>query len=247
MLKIKSEDLRREKMVKRKRNTTKLEIVQVALKMFLERGYTNTSAKAICEELGISTGNLTYYFPTKEHILAVLVELLGDFQWKMIEKETDEGYSSLLSLCLELTAMAAICEESEIGKDFYLSAYTHPMTLSIIRDNDAEKAKRVFQEYCTDWQEVNYREAEMLVSGIEFATMIPTERSAPLSVRIAGALNAIMMIYNVPEEIRKKKIDKVLAMDYLSIGKKVLEAFITYTEQATEAALEEVLKTKTRK
>ena len=56
-----------------------------------------------------------------------------------------------------------------------------------------------------------------------------------------------MMIYNVPEEIRKKKIDKVLAMDYLSIGKKVLEAFITYTEQATEAALEEVLKTKTRK
>ena len=152
-------------MVKRKRNTTKLEIVQVALKMFLERGYTNTSAKAICEELGISTGNLTYYFPTTEHILAVLVELLGDFQWKMIEKETDEGYSSLLSLCLELTAMAAICEESEIGKDFYLSAYTHPMTLSIIRDNDAEKAKRVFQEYCRDWQEVNYREAEMLVSG----------------------------------------------------------------------------------
>lgn len=228
-------------MVMRRKNTTRLEIIQVALKMFLERGYTNTSAKAICQELGISTGNLTYYFPTKEHILAVLVELLCDFQWKMIEKETDEGYSSLLSLCLELTAMTAICEESAIGKDFYLSAYTHPITLSIIRDNDAKKAKRVFGEYCKNWKDVNYREAEMLVSGIEFATMMPTERSAPLNVRIAGALGAIMMIYNVPEDIRRKKIDKVLAMDYLAIGKKVLSEFIKYTEEATEAALEAVL------
>ncbi|MBQ3220506.1 MAG: TetR/AcrR family transcriptional regulator [Clostridia bacterium] len=225
----------------RRKNTTRLEIIQVALKMFLERGYTNTSAKAICQELGISTGNLTYYFPTKEHILAVLVELLCDFQWKMIEKETDEGYSSLLSLCLELTAMTAICEESAIGKDFYLSAYTHPITLSIIRDNDAKKAKRVFGEYCKNWKDVNYREAEMLVSGIEFATMMPTERSAPLNVRIAGALGAIMMIYNVPEDIRRKKIDKVLAMDYLAIGKKVLSEFIKYTEEATESALEAVL------
>lgn len=229
-------------MGRRSKNTTKLEIIQVALKMFLEKGYTNTSAKAICGELGISTGNLTYYFPTKEHILAVLVELLCDFQWKMIEKETDEGYSSLLSLCLELTAMTAICEESAIGKDFYLSAYTHPITLAIIRDNDAKKAKQVFGEYCKDWQEVNYREAEMLVSGIEFATMMPTERSAPVNVRIAGALGAIMMIYNVPADIRRKKIDKVLAMDYLAIGKKVLSEFIKYTEQATESALEEVLK-----
>lgn len=228
-------------MVMRRKNTTRLEIIQVALKMFLERGYTNTSAKAICQELGISTGNLTYYFPTKEHILAVLVELLCDFQWKMIEKETDEGYSSLLSLCLELTAMTAICEESAVGKDFYLSAYTHPITLSIIRDNDAKKAKRVFGEYCKNWKDVNYREAEMLVSGIEFATMMPTERSAPLNVRIAGALGAIMMIYNVPEDIRRKKIDKVLAMDYLAIGKKVLSEFIKYTEEATESALEEVL------
>lgn len=231
-------------MVTRRANTTRLEIIQVALKMFLERGYDKTSAKAICQELGISTGNLTYYFPTKEHILAILVEMLCEFQRKMIEQETGEGYSSLLSLCLELTAMAAICEESEIGKDFYLAAYTHPKTLTIIRDNDAKKAKDIFGVYCEGWTEVNYREAEMLVSGIEFATMMPTEKSAPLDVRIAGALDAIMMIYNVPKEVRERKIQKVLAMDYLEIGKKVLAAFIAYTEDATEQAIEDLLAAK---
>ena len=229
-------------MARRRVNTTKLEIIQVALKMFLENGYSATTAKKICDALDISTGNLTYYFPTKEDILAVLVELLGEFQWKMIEEEANEGYSSLLSLCLELTAMAAICEESEIGKDFYFSSYTNSKTLTIIRDNDARKAKQIFAQYCPDWTDVNYREAEMLVSGIEFATMMPTARSAPLDVRIAGALNAIMMIYNVPEDVRKLKIQKVLAMDYLKIGKKVLSAFIQYAEEATENAIEEKIR-----
>ncbi|MBQ7339352.1 MAG: TetR/AcrR family transcriptional regulator [Clostridia bacterium] len=224
--------------MERKNNTTKLKILQVALKMFLREGYASTSAKAICEKLKISTGNMTYYFHTKEDVLAVLVEMLCDFQWKMMEKEMGEGYSPLLAFCMELTSMAAICENSEVGKEFYLTAYTHPKTLTIIRDNDARKAKNVFGEYCTDWTDVNYREAEMLVSGIEFATMMPTEKSAPLDVRIAGALDAIMSIYNVPKEMRDNKIEKVLNMDYLKIGKKVLKKFIKYTESATEHALE---------
>ena len=221
-------------MVRRKKNTTRLEIVQAATRMFLEKGVSNTTQKAISDELDISTGNLTYYFPTKEHILAVLVEMLCEFQWKIMERETDEGLSSLLAMCLELTAIASICEENEIGKEFYISTYTHPLTLSIIRDNDAAKAKLVFGEYCKDWTDVNYREAEMLVSGIEFATIMPTEKSAPLDMRIAGALNAIMMIYNVPKDIRDMKIKKVLAMDYRAIGRKILAEFKQYVEETVQ-------------
>ena len=40
-----------------------------------------------------------------------------------------------------------------------------------------------------------------------------------------------MMIYNVPEEIRKIKIDKVLAMDYRSIGKRIFNEFKEYVEK----------------
>ena len=219
-------------MVKKRESSTKSEIIKVALKMFLEKGYSNTTAKAICDELRISTGNLTYHFPTKEHILAVLVKMLCDFQWKVMERETNEGYSSLLAFCLELTAIASICEDSEIGKEFYISSYTHPITLEIIRDSDVEKAKRVFGSYCKKWEDVNYREAEMLVSGIEFATIMPTAKSAPLGVRIQGALNAIMMIYNVPEKLRLVKIKKVLAMDYREIGKNILSDFKKYVEES---------------
>lgn len=230
-------------MARRRRvNTTKIEIVQTATRMFLERGYTETSLKAICDELDISTGNLTFYFPTKEHLLALLVKMLCRYQWEMMEQAADEGKTSLMALCLELTAMAASCEESEIAKDFYLSTYTHPMTLDIIRKNDTEKARQVFgKEYCSTWKDQNFREAELLVSGIEYATMMTTESSADLDVRIAGAIGAVMLIYNVPEEIRKMKINKVLATDYRGLGRQILRGFIEYTEGLDEEDLEALI------
>ncbi len=228
-------------MARRHVNTTKLEIVQTATKMFLEKGYANTSAKAICDELGISTGNLTFHFATKEHLLAVLVEMVCDFQWGLMEQAADEGKSSLLALCLELTAMAVVCEENEIGRDFYISAYTHPLTLDIIRKNDAKKALLVFGEYCPDWKELNYKEAEVLVSGIEYATLMTTESSAPLDARIAGALGGIMMMHNVPEDMRRKKIDKVLSMDYRAVGRKMLKDFVRYVDSFTEEEFEKYI------
>ena len=209
--------------------------------MFLERGYSATSIKAISEEINISAGNLTFHFPTKEHMLSVLVEMLCEFQWSMMEHAADEGNSSLLAQCLELTAMAVICEESEIGRDFYISAYTHPTPLNIIRRNDAEKARAVFGEYCSDWSDIKFREAETLVSGIEYATMMKTSGSAPLDVRIAGAVGAILLIYGVPEEIRERKIQKVLATDYRALGRRVLEEFKDYVNGFDESAFEQVL------
>jgi len=222
-------------------NATKLEIIKVALRMFLEKGYTKTSAKSICDELNISTGNLTFHFPTKEHLLSVLVELLCDFQWQIMEKETNEGKTSLMALCLEFTSIAAICEMDSLERDFYIAAYTHPMTLDIIRRNDAIKTKKVFSKYCKDWNEINYIEAETLVSGIEYATMKTTASSAPLDVRIAGALRAIMMIYNVPEEKYKEKIKKVLDMDYRGFSKNILQNFKKYIECIDEEIIENIL------
>ena len=72
---------------------TKAEIVQVATRLFLQNGYTATSAKSVCDELQMSKGNLTFHYPTKEHLLAVLVEMLCSFQWEMMDREANEGYS----------------------------------------------------------------------------------------------------------------------------------------------------------
>ena len=211
--------------------STKNKILRVSTTMFLEVGYSKTSPQMIAKELKVSTGNLTYYYPTKEHLLAVLTDLLCKFQWKLMEYEAGEGMSSLLSICLELMTMAAACEESEVAKDFFVSTYQSPKCLEIIHNNDSARAKEVFAEYCPDWTDEQFREAEILVAGIEHATLNAIDKTVPLETRISGALNTIMSIYNVPEEIRRIKIEKVLAMDYRSIGKRIFNEFKEYVEK----------------
>lgn len=225
----------------RKLNTTKKEIIQVATRLFLEQGFSDTSVKLISDTLDISTGNLTFHYPTKEHLLAVLVEMLCDFQWHTIEVALDEGSTSLMAMCLELPAMAAICEENAVAKDFYLSAYTHPMTLDIIRTNDQKKAKKIFAFCCADWQDVDFAEAEVLASGLEYATLMTTTGSPELSVRIAGAMRGILKIYGVPDDQCEECIQKVLEMDYRSIGRHFMKNFTEYVRDVSEEQLEQYL------
>lgn len=217
-----------------KKESTKHKIIRVATHMFLEKGYTATSVKMVCDELKISKGNFTFYFPSKEDVLAELVGMLCKFQWKLMGEEADDGISSLLALCFELVTMALACEQNEVAKDFFVSTYQSPVCLAIIQKNDAERAKSVFAEYCSGWTDEQFREAETLVSGIEYATLNAIDEKVQLEARISGALNTIMAIYNVPEEVRKRKIEKALAMDYRSMGERLFNEFKEYVKNLNE-------------
>ena len=221
---------------------TKSEIVQEASKQFLEKGYSHTTLSAISKELEMSPGNLTFHFPTKEHLLAELVDMLCAFQWKLMEEEADEGYSSIMAICLELTSMASACEADQVIKDLFLSAYTSPLCLQIIRRNDTIRAKQVFGGYRPDWTDEQFAEAEILCSGIEYATLMTADDLVSLETRITGALNNILGIYGIPEEIRRTKIQKVFATDYRNLGLRVLREFKEYVARANEEAFHTLLK-----
>ncbi|MBP3376480.1 MAG: TetR/AcrR family transcriptional regulator [Clostridia bacterium] len=221
----------------KRRTSTRIQIIKLGAKLFVEEGYNKTSFSHLSRELNISLGNITFYFPTKEHLLAVLCNELCSFQRELMEKEVGEGYSSLLSYCLELTSMAAICEEDEVARDFFHSIYSSPLSLDIIRDNDTEKTREIFSEYRSDWTESKWIEAENLVSGIEYATIMTREERTPLPLQIEGCLDAILTLYGVPEELRRQKIQKVLAMDYRALGRRILGEFKEYVEKINEEAL----------
>jgi len=223
---------------------TRNEIIRVAANRFLNDGYSKTTVHSMATALNMSTGNMTFHFPTKEHMLAELVDMLCKYQWNMMEEEAKEGYSSVMAICLELLTIAYACDQDEIAKEFFLATYTSPICVEIIRKNDKDRAKKVFGKYCPDWTDEKYAEAGTLVSGIEYATLMTTSTSAPLELRISGALDLILTLYNVPEEIRKQKIEKVLSMDYKTLGVQVLQKFRDYVDKTTEQALLDLLKRK---
>ena len=224
----------------KRRATTRAEIIKVATEMYLENGYSNTTTKAICDRIGISTGNLTFYFPTKEHLLDILVEMVCDFQWDLMKKTVEEGNTSLMAYCLELITMAAACDQDEIVKDFFVSAYKHPMTLETIRRNDIEKAKMVFGSFHDGWDDIHYIEAETLVSGIEYGTLMTTGDSAGLKARIHGALRTILGIYLVPKDVALMKIEKATSLNYREIGMNTLKQFREFVFNIDEQYIEDI-------
>ena len=227
-----------------KPHNTKLEIIQEAASMFVHDGYSNSSISKISKNLGLSLGNITFYFKTKEHLLAVLVDEMFEYQRMMMEEATNEGKSSLLAYCLELTAMTAVCESSEIARDFYASAYASHLILPLIRENDTVKVKEVFAEYCPDWTEQQWVATENIVSGIEYATIMTREENTPLPLQIEKTLDTILYLFRVPRELRQTKIAKVLSMDYRAFGNRLLEEFPEYVMKINEANLRNSMRKK---
>ena len=225
--------------INKKRPNTRLQIIQLAARLFIEDGYAETSLTKLGKLLDLSTGNITFYFKSKEHLLAVLVRELIDFQNLLLEQAADEGKSSLLAYCLELTTMAAVCEEDEAARSFFSASYSSEITLALIRENDTAKTKAVFAPFRPDWTDAQWAATENIVSGIEYATIMTREADTPLPMQIERTLNSIMLLYGVPSELRKAKIEKVLAMDYRSLGHRILREFKEYINQVNEHNLEE--------
>lgn len=211
----------------------------MASRRFIENGYTKTDKLAVAKELGISAGNVSFHYPTKEHLFVAFVEELCDFQWRMIDILEHEDKSPLLALCIEFATMCAAAEENEAIRDIYLSAYRLPMPLAVIRENDTRKTKQIFSEFNPDWTDEQFIVMENLYSGIEYGTFSSAGKSeVSLDLRIASALDTALSMYNVPESLRKQKIEKIIAMDYRSLGRKILTDFKDYITAVNWQAVE---------
>lgn len=230
-------------MKQRKTLNTRYKILQCATMLFLEKGYTEAYVTTIANTLQISTGNLTFWFPTKEHILAELIKELCVFQERMDEKESEEDYSLITSYLFELAMFASVCMENPNIKDLVVAAYTHPLSLGIIRANDTERAKKIFGKFCPEWTETEFIQTENVVSGIEYA-MFMTENAEMLSFeqRVTSSMDAIMRMYEVPKEIRQSIIAEVMTKDYRSKGNQVFEEFCNYVGDKNTEELQRTAK-----
>lgn len=210
---------------------TKLQILKVAHKLFLQKGYKDVYVKTIAKELDISPGSVTFHYPTKEHILAEFIQHLFDFQWSYLNQGIEQNEDLICSYCLEQISMAWICENNPNVRDMYLSAYQLAMPHSIIRSNNIGKAKEIFGVYCSDWTDKDYAGVEIVVSGIEYG-MMRTECTEGIDFedKMKFVLQSLLKQYNVPQEIREKALRDVFQKDYKNAGENVFEAFSEYID-----------------
>lgn len=228
-------------MARKRVKTTKYEIIQLASELFLSVGYSATSPKMIADELDISTGNITYYFPSKEHLLLEIVEMLCDFQWEMITQAGNDT-DNISSFCLEMMTVASACDENEIARDFFTAVFQSEMCRNYLRKHHEERAKKIFARECADWTDERFTEVEILVMGLQYTSIVATDANVALERKMRNALYHILSIYNVDDKTRKAEIDNVLSLDYWESGKTVLQDFIKHVEDTNLQIVENMLR-----
>ena len=173
--------------------------------------------------------------------------MLCDFQWKLFEIEADRGIESVESICIEFMSVASACQVKDIAKDFFTAAFQSEISRNYLRNNHIARAKRIFVRECSNWSDEQFIQAELLVMGIQYSIITANDNILPFKMRVSGALNQILSIYNVDEQTRTAEIENVLQMDCRQLGKQVLAEFIKYVEKTNEHTLEDLLQRHRRK
>lgn len=206
------------------KDVTKKEILKTSKCLFLRHGYDATTIGKIAEELGISKGNLTYYFPTKEDLFVELVREAIAFQWRSIDASAKEEL--LERVCLNFAAMTALCHTRQVIKELFLAAYRSSKALQIIREELAGRARSILGTFGLQLTDEVFFRTESMISGMVYALLTSLEyESLSLSEKVAYTLDCILMLYGVPQLNRKEVIEKVLARDYQAIGVQRLSNF----------------------
>ncbi len=71
----------------RKGRDSQRRILETAVEVFLRAGYANFTMRAVAEAAGISSGNLTYYFPRKGALLQAMTEYVIDGYLEEFERQ----------------------------------------------------------------------------------------------------------------------------------------------------------------
>jgi AcrR family transcriptional regulator len=112
----------------RQKEQTRLEIVQAATALFMERGIEDVAVEDICERAGISRATFFNYFPQKDLLLASLVLKRADHVRTVLEGHAGKGQPGSLEDVTKLFVEFA-AENERMGvnaKHVLLAMLTRP-------------------------------------------------------------------------------------------------------------------------
>lgn len=218
-----------------KTQANKHKCLHAAAKLFLAKGYTESTVRDIADEAGINLSAMIRACGSKEDILCELVAYVLEGQFKSVERILD-GITDdkILFYAAETTLQLYMAESSEHIREMYSVSYSLPKTSSIIYHAITHKLEDIFKEHLPDLETKDFYEYEIASAGImrNFMT-VPCDMYFTMERKIARFLETTFLVYRVPDEKINEAIEFVSKFDYPTIAQNVISNMIAYLESQT--------------
>ena len=125
-------------------NEYRQKLLEKSLSLLTHKGYSKVNMKEIAAEIGVSTGTLYHYFPSKENMLAEMLAWLGN---KNVDEYTNRT-SSVESIHDRFNMIVDFWKEKgELYKNILLLA------IDVYRNVDSEQWKEVYSFFAERYTE----------------------------------------------------------------------------------------------
>lgn len=216
--------------LKREKGMSRTLVLHSAIKLFIERGYSNTKIHDIATDCGVSYNEIYRMFIDKDTLLSHLVDLVIEHQFEFakeyLKEKTDD---KLLIYAFESVLQLHISESKEHIREMYSVSYSMPSTTHKIYDYFTSKLEETFKEYLPNYSTKDFFELEMASAGIMRAYLInPCNMYFTLDRKVRRFLETALKIYNVPNEKIEYAIGFVSQFDMKKLANEVLDTLFEY-------------------
>lgn len=203
---------------------TRKRILSTCVRLFIEKGYTNTKMTDILNTAQVSNSSFQNLFHTKDGILADLVEFMFSAQFSTARNIAHKELSPCLVYAIETSIQMALAEINENLREIYVCVYTKPETAQYIYRKTSAELYRIFGNYMPGFSESDFYELEIGTAGIMRNYMaVPCNVYFTLEKKLERFLQMTLTIFNVPKDEKDRVIGYILKTDVRKTAKIVMQ------------------------
>ena len=221
---------------------TEKRILQVCIKLFLEKGYKNASTTQIQNDAKVSCSSFQNIFKNKEGVLLELVKYMFKNQFGIARNALGEELSPVYVYGVETAIQLTLTELNENLRDIYVEAYSRETTLDYIQKETAKELKEIFGAYQPELTEKDFYQLELGTAGLMRGYMAnPCTEDFTLEQKLNTFLTLALRCYKVPEDEIENVLAYIAGLDVRNLAQSVMEELFEKLAMRYEFSLEGLL------
>ena len=202
---------------------TKRRILAVCVKLFLEKGYKQTTLSEINEKAGVSYSQFQNIFRAKDGVLTELVEFMFENQFAMARNAAGTKLPPVYVYAVETAIQMTLTELNENLREIYIEAYTQKEASEYILRETAKELYQIFGPYQPELTARDFYNMEIGSASIMRGYMVhPCDEVFTLEKKLRLFLTMSLRVYSVPKEELEQAIRFVEALDIRAISERVM-------------------------